>query len=496
VILFDGQKQYPMAKVTVDFTFVEHLDHDCIEIIGICIPFENIQKTNSKTDKNNNYNGECKNTTVVINSIIPDFGATPITPPHTHTQGVVVSSSNSVINAGLTTVGLYSMTNEEKQLLPIIRIYIAAKAFYEKIILNKKMKDKKNRRTEQVLTLNSKLTQNMASQSLLGAISVFNNPAAAGNFSRRNSVVMDDKNENNDANNNNNNNKIDLNNNTNNNKEIPPFLMKIFMSDVPLDYKTTSDFGNNFLMHNPYEKLERGSKRNIESLKRRISYNALDFDPSITSRRGSNGAFEDFYENIFGSDQPQIVIPEPVQVHGFIIAYDYFYFIRFLFYFVTLPPSFPSSPSPHPPRLFPSLSFPSFLPSLPRRQYPSYLRSIVSTNCPLLTLSASPYPHPGNAKHYIVIVYPLFYVYILLSQFSTFFLFHFFLLPFISFFLFSCFTQFIYLINYYLALLSFSLQYFTFNISPFSDSLQSPKHFSWLTRTPPISKTPLSKYCR
>ena len=334
-----------MAKVTVDFTFVEHLDHDCIEIIGICIPFENIQKTSTKSDKNNisinnnnnnNNNSENKNTTVVINSIVPDFGTIQNTPPHPHThtpsQGIVVSSSNSVINAGLTTVGLYSMTNEEKQLLPIIRIYIAAKAFYEKIISNKKLKDKKNRRVEQVLTLNSKLTQNMASQSLLGAISVFNNPAAVGSFSRRNSVVVDDGNNNNNNNNknkteNNENNNTNNNNNINNdNKEIvPPYLMKIFMSDVPLEYKLSSDFNNNFHMHNPYEKLERGSKRNIESLKRRISYNALDFDPSITSRRGSFGAFEDFYENIFGSDQPQIVIPDPVQVYGYFMPYIFLF---------------------------------------------------------------------------------------------------------------------------------------------------------------------------
>ena len=72
-----------------------------------------------------------------------------------------------LLNSGGTT-GLYNMTLEEKQSLPIIRVFIAAKVFYERIIINKKVKDKKNRRMEQVMTVRSKLTQNMAAQSLLG----------------------------------------------------------------------------------------------------------------------------------------------------------------------------------------------------------------------------------------------------------------------------------------------------------------------------------------
>ena len=60
IILFDGQKQYPTPKVTVDFTFVEHTEYDCIEIIAICIPFEifhanknekNDHKIENKIDK-------------------------------------------------------------------------------------------------------------------------------------------------------------------------------------------------------------------------------------------------------------------------------------------------------------------------------------------------------------------------------------------------------------------------------------------------------------
>jgi hypothetical protein len=38
ITLFDGQKHYPVAKVSVDFLFVEHTQYDCIEIIGTCVP--------------------------------------------------------------------------------------------------------------------------------------------------------------------------------------------------------------------------------------------------------------------------------------------------------------------------------------------------------------------------------------------------------------------------------------------------------------------------
>ena len=68
------------------------------------------------------------------------------------------------------------MTHEERRLLPIIRVLISAKSFYENIIANKKQKDKKNRRAEQTLVMNSKILQNMAAQSLLGGISVSINP--------------------------------------------------------------------------------------------------------------------------------------------------------------------------------------------------------------------------------------------------------------------------------------------------------------------------------
>ena len=37
ITLFDGQKQYPVAKASVDFLFVEHVQYNCIEIIGVCV---------------------------------------------------------------------------------------------------------------------------------------------------------------------------------------------------------------------------------------------------------------------------------------------------------------------------------------------------------------------------------------------------------------------------------------------------------------------------
>ena len=55
-------------------------------------------------------------------------------------------------------------------------MYISAKEFYDKIMSDKKAKDKKNRRAEQVMTQGSKLTQNMAVTILLGAINVSQTP--------------------------------------------------------------------------------------------------------------------------------------------------------------------------------------------------------------------------------------------------------------------------------------------------------------------------------
>ena len=65
----------------------------------------------------------------------------------------------------------------------VVRMYVTAKAFYEKVISDKKVKDRKNRRAEQVMSQGTKLTQNMAVTILLGAITVGLVPQ------RRNSVA-------------------------------------------------------------------------------------------------------------------------------------------------------------------------------------------------------------------------------------------------------------------------------------------------------------------
>ena len=210
-ILFDGQKQYPSAKVTVDFTFVEHTEFDCIEIIGICIPFESINKMMSNEkgssndnntfsndninnsndnntisdDTNDNYNDINNSNNNSNNNINITYDNLKITSPKNtdfsissfnspfRSKGIESKNLEYLFSSGKATIGLYNMTLDEKQSLPIIRVFIAAKVFYERIITNKKVKDKKNRRVEQVMTVRSKLTQNMAAQSLLGNSDLF-----------------------------------------------------------------------------------------------------------------------------------------------------------------------------------------------------------------------------------------------------------------------------------------------------------------------------------
>ena len=180
-ILFDGQKQYPTAKVTVDFTFVEHTAFDCIEIIGICIPFEIAQKNkipllkDYQTDQRQQNDlksseKDQKSQKSLGSDKTPKFPEASITEmPSSSFNSPAPTQNHGNSNTGSSTVGLYSMSHEEKRLLPIIRVFVAAKVFYERIIINKKMKDKKKRRTEQVvLTVGSKMAQNMAAQSLLG----------------------------------------------------------------------------------------------------------------------------------------------------------------------------------------------------------------------------------------------------------------------------------------------------------------------------------------
>ena len=438
IILFDGQKQYPTPKVTVDFTFVEHTEYDCIEIIAICIPFEtfyankndhkNESKNENKIDKIENkidqkLENKSKNESEIKlqlsmektekvekpektektdktetgekgekneksektgKPVKMEFSANSFNSPHPSKTLLTKNLTSGKNQNG----GLYSMSIEEKRLLPLIRVFIAAKVFYERIITNKKIKDKRKKRTEQAMAVGSKLTQNMASQSLLGAISVIGNPAyikpisefsidhsnvpvthrklsnsnirlidhkiekvnhdeknnshsdttssnnsndKKTNSAEKKSEKSDDKlirsdslknlsrttshhnmtkslsgriantnNEKNDKSNDKNNDKntekldkngekIDKNVDKNvdeNGEKIPPYLMVISLADMKFEYIEPLSLGSGFKQYSPYEKMERGSRRNIESMKRRISYNSIDQD-SIGKKKNS-----------------------------------------------------------------------------------------------------------------------------------------------------------------------------------------------------------------
>ena len=108
--------------------------------------------------------------------------------------------------------------------------------------------------------------------------------------------------------------------------------MVISLADMKFEYIEPLSLGTNFIQYSPYEKLEKGSKRNIESMKRRISYNSVDLDPnnntlltskiaainninalnnhmfsnlnsSINSRDSTFGNFENFYENVASAEK-------------------------------------------------------------------------------------------------------------------------------------------------------------------------------------------------
>ena len=110
--LFEGQKNYPQLKITVDYSIVEHCEHNCIEVIGICLPVNPTGIRNSTTEAATD--GESKS------------------PPS------------------------------------IVRLYVNAEDFYSKVQTDKKALDKKNRRPEQIIPIRSKLMRNMVAQSLLG----------------------------------------------------------------------------------------------------------------------------------------------------------------------------------------------------------------------------------------------------------------------------------------------------------------------------------------
>jgi hypothetical protein len=46
-IIYDGQKQFPLSHISVDFTIIEHIELNCIEIVGICIPLDPLTVTNN-----------------------------------------------------------------------------------------------------------------------------------------------------------------------------------------------------------------------------------------------------------------------------------------------------------------------------------------------------------------------------------------------------------------------------------------------------------------
>ncbi len=35
--LYDGQKNYPALKIHVEYSIVEHVQYNCIEVIGVCL---------------------------------------------------------------------------------------------------------------------------------------------------------------------------------------------------------------------------------------------------------------------------------------------------------------------------------------------------------------------------------------------------------------------------------------------------------------------------
>ena len=119
--IFEGQKNYPQLKITVDYSIVEHCEHNCIEVIGICLPSAN-----------------------------PTGGR----------------------NASTTETG----DGEPKTPPSIVRLYVNADDFYSKVTTDKKALDKKNRRPEQIIPIRSKLMRNMVAQSLLGAMTLMKSP--------------------------------------------------------------------------------------------------------------------------------------------------------------------------------------------------------------------------------------------------------------------------------------------------------------------------------
>lgn len=84
-----------------------------------------------------------------------------------------------------------SLTLEsEKKPYEVVRMYIKAREFYEKVMNDKKVKDRKNKRAEQTMLPGSKLTQNMAVTVLLGAITVGNVPQRKTSIANERKVFL------------------------------------------------------------------------------------------------------------------------------------------------------------------------------------------------------------------------------------------------------------------------------------------------------------------
>ena len=143
--LFEGQKNYPQLKITVDYSIVEHCDHNCIEVIGICLPSANTTTGGGGRESANRN------------------PSTPISP-------------TEVIPA---------VDGEQKSIETppsIVRLYVNAEDFYSKVNADKKALDKKNRRPEQIIPIRSKLMRNMVAQSLLGAMTLIKSSEDANGF--------------------------------------------------------------------------------------------------------------------------------------------------------------------------------------------------------------------------------------------------------------------------------------------------------------------------
>jgi hypothetical protein len=103
--------------------------------------------------------------------------------PLSHSSHHVLVDSMTVIPSAVDK----TTTESDEKPYEVVRMYIKAREFYEKVMNDRKVKDKKNKRAEQTMLPGSKLTQNIAVTVLLGAITVGNVPQ------RKSSVEKIDK---------------------------------------------------------------------------------------------------------------------------------------------------------------------------------------------------------------------------------------------------------------------------------------------------------------